>query len=201
MPVENLHTNAWIKLAPPGVWQDAVMAAHARVDHPKRTRLEMEAQDENVVISNKQMASKILWGVSVVKEEKSQVLFNSGGVRDADGIEAVLRVVFPKMYEIENGEQDKPYRPRIERAARNHSCSSQTQDKYAEPRSSLNKSSTFRALSSQSGKMNFWKALRKTTATVQAVKCVVPQSNSLLVGVPIRRRRISGRQEASRKRR
>ena len=63
--------------------------------------LEFEAQDENVVVSNKQMASKMLRGASVAPEKKSLVLFNAGGVPDPDRIEAVLRVLFPKMHEIE----------------------------------------------------------------------------------------------------
>ena len=65
------------------------------------TRIVLEAQDDNVVISNVQMASKMLRGASVAPEKKSQVLFNSGGVLPPDRMETVLRVTFPKMREIE----------------------------------------------------------------------------------------------------
>ena len=54
-----------------------------------------------MVVSNKQMAPKILRGASVAPEKMSLVLFNSGGVPDPGRTEAVLRVMFPKMHKIE----------------------------------------------------------------------------------------------------
>ena len=50
---------------------------------PTSTRLEMEAQDENVVISNKQTASKVLKGATFAPPF-------SAGVLDPDRVDTVL---------------------------------------------------------------------------------------------------------------
>ena len=97
--MKNLHTNAWMKLRPPGIWPEADMGTACT--NGLWTRIVLEAQDDNVVISNVQMASKMLRGASVAPEKKSQVLFNSGGVLPPDRMETVIRVTFPKMHEIE----------------------------------------------------------------------------------------------------
>ena len=123
-----------------------------RTVYLKMTQLEMEAQDENIVVS-RQVASKLLRGASVALEKEPQVLFNSGCVLDPDHVETVLRVVCSKRC------------PRIEKCAG-----------HAVP--STNKVSHSRVeLSVQED----W-------------RCEVPlRHNSLLDGVPSRRRWISGR--------
>ncbi len=58
-------------------------------------------QDQTSVISDKQLASKMLRGAGLPREKKAQVLFNRGGVCDPFRTEAVLRVTFPKINYIE----------------------------------------------------------------------------------------------------
>ena len=117
----------------------------------KMTQLEMEAQDENIVIS-RQVASKLLRGASVAPEKESQVLFNSGCVLDPDHVETVLRVVFQEM-------------PKIEKCA-GHAVPSTNQVSHS----------------------------RVELSVQEDWRCEVPlRHNSLLDGVPSRRRRISGR--------
>ena len=64
---------------------------------PDSTPLEVEPQDENLVISKQADGFANAQGASVAPEEKSQVLSNSDGVLDADRVETVLQVTFPKM--------------------------------------------------------------------------------------------------------
>ena len=56
----------------------------------------MEARDKNVLISNRQVASKMLRGPTLAREKKSQTL-----TLDPDRNEIVLRGTFPKMHETE----------------------------------------------------------------------------------------------------
>ena len=52
------------------------LSVHDWIVDLKRTRLEVEAQFENVGTSNKQVASKLLRDASLAPEKKSQVLFS-----------------------------------------------------------------------------------------------------------------------------
>ena len=163
-----------------------------------RTRVEMDAPDENVVIFNNHIACSLLRGASLAPEKKSQVLFKCVWVLDPDRLETV----FPKTHEIERrtGQAVPPTS-----VARNRSRVSRTQDKCTRLRSSLNQSRTplrrrtFLKWSSRSRRANLQKTLRKTMVSVKTLKCdVPPMQQSGLDGVLSDRRRISGRQEGSR---
>ena len=71
------------------------------ISHIKKIKLEMEAHDEDVVISAKQMASKMLRGSGLPSEKRAQVLFNAGGKYVPDRIATVLRVTYPRLHEAE----------------------------------------------------------------------------------------------------
>ena len=60
------------------------------ISYIKKIKLEMEAHDEDVVISAKQMASKMLRGSGLPSEKRAQVLFNAGGKYVPDRIATVL---------------------------------------------------------------------------------------------------------------
>ena len=166
---------------------------HERIVYPKRTQLEMAAEDENTIISNKQTTSKM--------EVARAVQLCSTLI----AIQTVPGVMFPKIHEIEKmigqavpstnrTSRPKPLmrKPSAGEVFATEVESDQEQDATEEraPEMELSR------------KMNFWETPRKTTATVQTRKCVVPpKQHSLLVGVPSRRWRISGERKASRKRR
>ena len=67
----------------------------------RKVRLELEAQDPNIVISEKQHASKMMRGAMLPHDKKAQVLFNCGGVYDPLRMETVLRATFPKIGDTE----------------------------------------------------------------------------------------------------
>ena len=95
---------------------------------------------------------------------------HSGSVLDPDRFETVLRVTCPKMRETEK---------RTGQAVPSTNRTGHPKPLLRPRESSLNKSRT-----PLRRKMNFWKTLRKTTATVQTRKCVLPpRQYSLLVGV------------------
>ena len=71
------------------------------ISNIKKIKLEMEAHDEDVVISAKQMASKMLRGSGLPSEKRAQVLFNAGGKYVPDRIATVLRVTYPRLHEAE----------------------------------------------------------------------------------------------------
>ena len=71
------------------------------ISYIKKIKLEMEAHDEDVVISAKQMASKMLRGSGLPSEKCAQVLFNAGGKYVPDRIATVLRVTYPRLHEAE----------------------------------------------------------------------------------------------------
>ena len=125
------------------------------------------------------------------REEKSQLQLTSGGVLDLDRIESELRVMCPKMHDIDRG-PDKPCRPRIEGATRNHTCVSKTKETSTSRR-------TFRKWSSQSIELKLLKTLRVKTATVQTWKRVESRRRYSCCWSASRRRRISRRREISRK--
>ena len=60
-----------------------------------------EAQDGTLVISDKQLACKMLRGAGLPYDKKAQVLFNCGGVYEPQRMETVLRVSFPRIGESE----------------------------------------------------------------------------------------------------
>ena len=61
----------------------------------RKNKLEVEAQDRNILISDKQLASKMLRGAVLPQKKRAQVLFNCGGLYDPLRMETVLRVSFP----------------------------------------------------------------------------------------------------------
>ena len=65
--------------------------------HLRKSLLELRTQDPETVISDKQLASKMLRGSGISQKEQAQVLFNCGGQRDADKTETVLNVTFPRL--------------------------------------------------------------------------------------------------------
>ena len=168
---------------------------HEWIENRNSTLMEVEAQ-ENVVLSNKQMGAKMVW--------TSQVLFNSGSVLDPGLVEPVLRVVFPQVHKIEKTTaQAVPFTSRRSRPKPLMRAPNERQEEETEVECEQEQDATQEEDVPEvelSVEVNFWKALRKTTATVQTRKCVVPPGqHSLLVGVPSRRRRISRKREASRK--
>ena len=71
------------------------------ITYLKKVRLEVEAHDGAVVISNRLMASKLFRGAGLTTEKRAQVLFNCGGKYDPERMETVLRVTYPKLHETE----------------------------------------------------------------------------------------------------
>ncbi len=67
----------------------------------RKVKLEVEVQYENLIISDKQLASKMLRGAGLPQEKRAQVLFNCGGVCDPLRMETILRVSFPPIGEFE----------------------------------------------------------------------------------------------------
>jgi hypothetical protein len=64
--------------------------------YSRKVKLELEAQDQYVVASDKHLASKMLRGAGLPHDdEKAQVLFNCGGIYDPLRMETVLRLSFP----------------------------------------------------------------------------------------------------------
>ena len=61
----------------------------------RRLRLELEAQDPEAAISDRQLASKMIKRSGLTKEQCAQVLFNSGGKYVSKRVETVLRVTYP----------------------------------------------------------------------------------------------------------
>ncbi len=56
-----------------------------------KIKLELEAQDKEMVISRRMYASKLMRGTGLSQEKKTQVLFNVGGLYDPDSLSAVLK--------------------------------------------------------------------------------------------------------------
>ena len=63
-----------------GAWESAHRRAGSSIEewltYLRKVKLEVEAQDLNIVISDKQLASKMLRGAGLPQEKKAQVLFN-----------------------------------------------------------------------------------------------------------------------------
>ena len=56
-----------------------------------KIKLKLEAQDQELVISRRMYASKLMRGTGLSQEKRTQVLFNDGGLYDPDRLSAVLR--------------------------------------------------------------------------------------------------------------
>ena len=67
----------------------------------RKVKLELEAQDPALTISDKQYASKMLRGAVLPQDRKAQALFNCGGIYDPLRMETVLRVGFPRIADAE----------------------------------------------------------------------------------------------------
>ena len=67
----------------------------------RKTKLDVEAQDSTLVISDRQLASKMLRGAGLPHEKRAQVLFNCGGIYEPLRMETVLRVSFPRIGDFE----------------------------------------------------------------------------------------------------
>ena len=59
-----------------------------------RVKTELETQDTQLTISDRQWASKMLRGTGLPRKDKAQVLFNAGGKLDPKRIEGVLRITY-----------------------------------------------------------------------------------------------------------
>ena len=59
-----------------------------------RIKTELETQDTQLKISDRQWASKMLRGTGLPRKGKAQVLFNAGGKLDPRRIEGVLRITY-----------------------------------------------------------------------------------------------------------
>ena len=88
-----------------GAWEQARRKPGQTIDewltYLRKTKLEVEAQDSTLVISDKQLASKMLRGAGLPYDKRAQVLFNCGGVYEPQRMETVLRVSFPRIGESE----------------------------------------------------------------------------------------------------
>jgi len=71
------------------------------ITYLQKCKLELEAQDSNLIVSEQQLASKMLRGANLPQEKRAQVLFNCGGVYDPKRMETVLRVTYPRIAEQE----------------------------------------------------------------------------------------------------
>ena len=68
----------------------------------KKIKLEIEAQDKEMIISRRQYASKLMRGSGLSLEKRTQVLFNSGGLYEPDRLSAVLRTMHREIQIIMN---------------------------------------------------------------------------------------------------
>ena len=88
-----------------GAWESAHRKPGQSIDewltYLRKTKLDVEAQDITLVISDKQLASKMLRGAGLPQDKKAQVLFNCGGIYEPLRMETVLRVSFPRIGDFE----------------------------------------------------------------------------------------------------
>ena len=63
--------------------------------------MELQLQDSATTVSDQALASKMVRSSRLSSGQRVQVLFNAGGVYDADRIETVLKVSFPKIQDME----------------------------------------------------------------------------------------------------
>jgi hypothetical protein len=86
-------------------WETAHRRAGSSIEewltYLRNVKRELEAQDPNIVITDKQWASKMLQGAGLPYDKKAQILFNCGGAYDPLRMETVLRVSFPKIGDYE----------------------------------------------------------------------------------------------------
>ena len=83
--------------------------AHRRLGHPiidwltylRKKRMELQIEDPASSISDVALASKMLRGSGLSQRERSQVLFNCGGVYDSRRMEVVLKTAHGKLHETE----------------------------------------------------------------------------------------------------
>ena len=72
-------------------------------------------QDPGGTITDRGLASKMIRSSRLTSQQKSQILFNAGGLYDADRIETVLKVSYPRIQDFERKTGQvipkKPFRP------------------------------------------------------------------------------------------
>ena len=71
------------------------------VTHIHTCKWEMDAQDLDINVSQRQLASKMLRESGLPQEKNAQVLYNCGGLYDPQRTETVLRATFPRLGDVQ----------------------------------------------------------------------------------------------------
>ena len=71
------------------------------ITYVRKKRMELQLQDSASAISDTALASKMLRGAGLSHKERSQTMFNCGGLYDSKRMETVLKVAHSKLHEQE----------------------------------------------------------------------------------------------------